>query len=51
MSTGAKKDRQSRPDSKQVKDKDFENTYNTKPASLGKSGNISPNSNKRGKQG
>lgn len=50
MSTGASKEKQETPTSKQVKDGDFENTYNVKPASIG-SGQISPNSSKRGKQG
>lgn len=51
MSTGASQEKQSTPASKQVKDGDFENTYNTPPASLGDSGKISPNSSSRGKQG
>lgn len=51
MSTGASKEKQSTPMSKQVKDGNFENTYNTPPASIGESGKISPNSSNRGKQG
>lgn len=51
MSTGASKDKQNRPESTQVKDKYEKSLYTTPPASLGESGKISPNSNKRGKQG